>query len=143
MSVTVDANILLYASDTTSPRHERALNLVQELAAGPALLYVFWPVLMSYLHISTHPAIHDKPLPIAKALSNLDDLIRRPHVKTPGEDDGFWAVYRRVEAAMPVRGNLVPDAHIVALMHQYGVHTILTHDRGFRRFEGIQPSDPF
>jgi predicted nucleic acid-binding protein len=38
---------------------------------------------------------------------------------------------------------LVPDAHVVALMHQHGVRTIWTRDRGFRRFRGIEAHDPF
>lgn len=41
------------------------------------------------------------------------------------------------------RGNLVPDAHLVALMHQYGVRTIISHDRDFKKFDGIRVEDPF
>lgn len=33
------------------------------------------------------------------------------------------------------RGNLVFDAQIVALCREHGISTILTSDRGFRRFE--------
>jgi uncharacterized protein len=40
------------------------------------------------------------------------------------------------------RGNLVPDAHVVALMLQHDVPTIYTHDRDFRRFDGIDVIDP-
>jgi predicted nucleic acid-binding protein len=42
-----------------------------------------------------------------------------------------------------VCGNLVTDSHIAALMPQYGVSTIHTADRDFRRFPGITPLDPF
>lgn len=41
------------------------------------------------------------------------------------------------------RGNLVTDAHLVTLMRRYGVRTILTRDRDFRRFDGIRALDPF
>jgi hypothetical protein len=41
------------------------------------------------------------------------------------------------------RGNLVSDAHLVALMVQNGVGTIWTHDRDYRRFSGIEARDPF
>ncbi|GIV00558.1 MAG: hypothetical protein KatS3mg014_2173 [Actinomycetota bacterium] len=33
--------------------------------------------------------------------------------------------------------------HLVALMRENGVRTILTHDRDFRRFDGIRVRDPF
>jgi predicted nucleic acid-binding protein len=40
-------------------------------------------------------------------------------------------------------GNLVSDAHIVALMRDNGVRTILTRDRDYRKFTGITVRDPF
>lgn len=55
MSAAVDANLLLYASDSTSPYHEPASNRLGQLAAGPEIVYLFWPVVMAYLQISTHP----------------------------------------------------------------------------------------
>jgi len=40
-------------------------------------------------------------------------------------------------------GNLVPDAHLVALMLENGVRTIMTRDRDYRKFRGITVRDPF
>jgi hypothetical protein len=31
---------------------------------------------------------------LADAMSNVAELIELPHLRTPGEDDGFWTVYR-------------------------------------------------
>lgn len=59
------------------------------------------------------------------------------------EREGFWSAYRQVAGQVPARGNLVPDAHLVALVHQHGISTIWTRDRDFRRFDGIQVRDPF
>ena len=42
-----------------------------------------------------------------------------------------------------VRGNLVPDAHLAALLIQNGVTTVWTHDRDFQKFPGIRVRDPF
>jgi predicted nucleic acid-binding protein len=60
-----------------------------------------------------------------------------------GEGDGFWSSYRRIADVVKPKGNLVPDAHLVALMHQHGISTIWSHDRDFRKFEGITVRDPF
>jgi predicted nucleic acid-binding protein len=70
-------------------------------------------------------------------------LLARPHVRSPGEEDGFGRVYRSIGDHVVVRGNLVPDAHLVALMRQYGVDTIVSHDRDFRKFAGVRVRDPF
>jgi uncharacterized protein len=142
MSSTIDTNVLLYASDTSSPHHATATRLLASLVGGPRLVHLFWPVVMGYLRISTHPAIFEAPLDPAQARDNVDQLLARPHVRTPGEGDGFWASYRAVVDSDVVRGNLVPDLHIVALMHQHGVASIWTWDRDFRRFSGITVLDP-
>lgn len=143
MSATVDANVLLYASDVTSPHHERALSTLQAFAAGPDLLYLFWPVVMAYLRIGTHPSIFDHPLDPEVARRNVAALLDRPHVRSAGEQDGFWGVFEQVVEGDVVRGNLVPDAHLVALMRQHDVSTIWTADRDFRRFGGITALNPF
>ncbi|GBE23032.1 MAG TPA: PIN domain-containing protein [Actinobacteria bacterium] len=143
MSLTVDTNLLVYASDTESPLHGRARGLLADLAKGPDLVYVFWPVVMGYLRITTHPAVFVNPLEPAAARDNIADLIDRPHVRMPGEGRRFWDLYRDVTDRIPVRGNLVFDAHLVALMREHGVRTIWTRDRDFRKFDGIEAVDPF
>lgn len=142
MSVTIDANILVYASNRDDPLHEPALDLVTRLAAGPEIVYLFWPALLGYLRIVTHPSILPRPMAPREAERNVEALIDRPHVRTPGEDEGFWKLYRAA-AGDHARGNDVPDAHLVALMRQHGVRLIHTRDRGFRRFDGIEARDPF
>lgn len=143
MSLTFDANVLLYASDETSAHHARARAFLDRVASGDELVYLFWPTLMAYLRIATHPAIFERPLPPADAVGNVERLLSLPHVQTVGEHDRFWAAYRRVAAEADVRGNLVPDAHLVALMLENGVRTIWTHDRDYRRFPDIEARDPF
>lgn len=92
--------------------------------------------------IATHPSIFARPLEPAQARANLASLLGRRHVRCPGEHDGFWAIFEDTVAGDVVRGNLVPDAHLVALMRQHGVQTIWTADRDFRRFAGITPRSP-
>ena len=70
MSATLDVNVLVYASDARATEHDRAEALVRRLAAGPEILYLFWPVLLGYLRIVTHPAILTNPLSPAIAMRN-------------------------------------------------------------------------
>jgi toxin-antitoxin system PIN domain toxin len=142
VSATLDVDILVHASNRDDPLHERAAALIEQLAAGPELVVLFWPVLLGYLRIVTHPAILPDPLPPRDAMGNVESLVDRPHIRVAGEIDGFWPVYRSVAGDRP-RGTNVPDAHLVALMRQHGVRRIWTRDRDFRRFDGIEPRDPF
>jgi uncharacterized protein len=142
MSAAIDTNVLLYASNSRSEWFETAYSLVERLARGPEILYVFWPVAMGFLRLSTHPAVTDRPLSPSEALSSLGDLVERDHVRTPGEGPNFLAVFGETASA-GTRGKDVTDAHIAALMRQHGVGTIYTRDRDFRRFDGLRIEDPF
>jgi toxin-antitoxin system PIN domain toxin len=143
MTSTVDANVLLYASDASSPVHRRAVQFLDRLAEGPDLVYLFWPTIVAYLRLATHPAVFDHPLSVEEALRNIDQLLARPHIQSPGEQPRFWDRFRSVVLEARASGNLVSDAHLVALMREYGVRTIWTRDRDFRRFDGIDARDPF
>jgi len=143
VSETIDANLLLYASDETSPFHPQALGFLDQLIRAPGLVYLFWPTVMAYLRVATHPAIFARPLPTDIAIGNVEALLGLSNVQTTGEQDRFWQRYRGVAADGSVSGNLVPDAHLVALMLEHGVRTIWTNDRDFRRFDGIDVRDPF
>ena len=143
MSATLDANVLLYASDRGSPYRERAIDELERYAGGPEPLYLFWPVVMSYLRISTHPSVFSRPLAFSDAKANVEGLLGRRHVRSPGEEEGFWRMFAEAASEVPTRGDLVPDTHVVALMRQHGVRTIVTRDRDYRRFDGIKVRDPF
>ena len=143
MSFTFDANVLLYASDEASPLQPQARAFLGRVAAAEELVYLFWPTVTAYLRIATHPSIFERPLGIEDALANGAELLALPHVQTAGERERFWPAYRRVTAEADARGNLVPDAHLVALMVENGVRTIWTRDRDYRRFPGIDARDPF
>lgn len=142
MSTTVDANVLIYASDAGSPHHDDSRRLLDALAAGPELIRLFWPVVMAYLRITTHASVFSTPLTPSEAEANVGALTELPHVKVIGEGDGFWNVYKDARSGIVVRGNLVTDAHIVALMRQHGVKEIWTKDRDFAKFPGIKVRDP-
>ena len=114
-----------------------ATTVLTRLAGGPDIVYLFWPVLLGYLRIVSHPAILPRPLRATEAMRNISSLLVRPHVRAPGEAEGFWQAFE--SGAHPgLRGNDVPGVHLVALMRQNGVRRIYTRDRGFRRYDGIE-----
>ena len=143
MSFALDVNILLYASDSSSAVHAGALDLLRSVALGDEVCYLPWPTVMGYLRIATHPRIFSTPLSPTEAQGNIDRLLERPHVRCVGEADGFWEVYRNLTRDVPARGNLVPDAHIAAILKQHDIRTLYTRDRDFARFAFLRVIDPF
>jgi uncharacterized protein len=143
MSFSCDVNVLLYASDAASPVHARARRFLDRAASDGDLFCLGWPTAMSYLRMATHPRIFGAPLTPGEAVANIEGLTRLPHVRMLAEDEGFLDVYQEVTGAFPVRGNLVPDAHVAALLKQHGVRTLFTRDADFRKFSFLDVRDPF
>jgi uncharacterized protein len=142
LSATVDTNILLYAANADDESHQVARDLLERLAGGPDLFYLFWPTIMGFLRISTHPAIFTDPYTPRQATDAVAGLLQRPNVRAPAEQDGFWGIYGTT-ADDQTRGNHVPDAHLAALMRQHGVNVIYTRDRDLRRYESVDARNPF
>lgn len=122
---------------------DRELFARRQPAPGPEILCLTWPTLMSYLRIATHPRIFSAPLSPAEALGNVSALIELPHVRALSEQDGFIDAYKHVAGDTPVRGNLVPDVRIAAILYQHSVRTLYTNDRDFRKFRSLDVQDPF
>ena len=142
MSYSVDVNVLLYASDTSSPKHPEAIRFLEQRDADPDLFCIAWSTLISFLWVSTHPRIFAHPLSPSDALGNVESLLGLPRVRVLSEGEGFLETYREVTAHFPVRGNLVPDAHLAALLRQHGVRRLYTVDRDFRKFDFLEVADP-
>ena len=69
--------------------------------------------------------------------------MRVPHARVLGEEEGFWKSYREIGRKMAVRGDLVPDAHLAAILRQHGVGVIYTNDSDFRKFDFLEVRNPF
>ena len=142
MSYSLDVNLFLYAFDRSSPFHDAAGTFLQKCATDSELCYVTWSALMSYLRIATRPRIFTYPLSPTEALSNLNMFLSLPQVRTLSEGEGFLSCYEEVTQGIPVRGNLVPDAHLVALLNQYAVNVLYSNDTDFRKFKGLTVKNP-
>lgn len=142
MSFALDVNVLLYATDSTGAEYDKAREFLDECIQGPDLFYLGWPTVMGYLRIATHPSIFARPLTPNEAERNIRSLIALPHVRMLSEGEGFWEIYQSVASELPIRGNLVPDAHLAALLRQHGVRTIYTRDTDFRKFGFLKVVDP-
>ena len=143
MSYSVDVNVLLYASDEANPRYDEAIKFLQSRESDPELFCIAWSTVMAYVRISTHPSIFSKPPSPEDALGNVESLVGLPRVRVLSEGDDFLVMYREITNRIPVRGNLVPDAHLAALLLQHGVRKIYTADSDFRKFGFLKVINPF
>lgn len=142
MSYSIDANILLYASDKSSPFCARANDFLASRADDSDLLCLTWPTLMAYLRISTHPSIFSVPLAPTDAWDNIQNLLNLPRCRVVSEEESFPLDYATVTQGIIVRGNLVPDAHIATILRQHGVNRLYTADTDFLKFRFLEVINP-
>jgi len=142
LSAAVDANVLIYAANDGHPLQGRAQQLLQTLV-DEGNLFLPWPVIFAFLRVSTNSRVFNAPLSQAEAMTNVDRLLEQPSALTIGETPDFWRSYRVAVNSVRVAGNLVPDAHLAAILLANGVQTLYTDDADFRRFEFLDVRNPF
>jgi len=143
MSYSIDTNVLLCASNKDCPEHEKALDFLKRCMANRETFYICWLVAMSYLRIATHPSVFVRPLSPEEARNNIHGLLSLPHTRFLSEGPEFWNQYQETCGDFPVRGNLVPDAHVAGILKEHGVRTLYTRDRDYLRFDHLEIKDPF
>ena len=142
MSYSIDANILLYASDESSEWHKAAKSFLEARAGDPDILCLTWSVLMAYQRIATHHAVFTKPLAPDVAWGNVEKLIALPRTRVVTETESFPDDYRRVTDEVIAAGNLVPDAHVATILREHGVRRLYTADTDFRKFDFLEVVNP-
>lgn len=139
----IDTNVLVYAEIVSSPRHKKARTLVTQLAEGALPWAIPWPCIYEFLRVATHPRVFHPPVPLQLVLSDLEAILASPSLVLLSETPRHFEVMEAVVKTSGVTGNLIHDAHIAALCLEHGVTELLTGDRDFARFPGLNISDPF
>ncbi len=89
------------------------------------------------------PEFFIPPVPPRIAIEDMQRVLASPSLLLLSETPRHVAVLQQVLQQSGVTGNLIHDAHIVALCLEHGVSELLTGDRDFSRFAGMRFTDPF
>ena len=139
----LDTNVLVYAEVRSTEHHEAALEVLREHAEASRPWALPWPCAYEFLRVVTHPAIFDPPAPMDRALEDLERILDAPGLHLLSETRRHRALMTELVRETGVSGNLVHDAHIAALCLEHGVRELVTGDRDFTRFPGLEVVDPF
>jgi uncharacterized protein len=137
----VDANLLLYATDTRSPRHAAARSWWERQLSGDETIALSWIVLLAFLRLSTHPHVFARPLTVERAFDVLQRWLAQPCVVIVHPGDRHATVTRELLGPFGTAGNLVNDAHLAALAIEHGAE-LNSCDSDFSRFSGLRWINP-
>ena len=137
----VDANVLLYAVNTSSHQHAVAHRWLDTALVGDETVGLPWLSLIAFVRLATHPTIFPTPLSTDSAISQVEEWLETPAATVCEPGRHHLQLWRQALDAAGAGGNLVNDAHLAALAIEHNA-TIVTYDRDFSRFPRIEWRTP-
>ena len=138
--IAVDTNILVYACNTSSRAHGRALAAMERLVDEPAW-GLPWIVAGEFYSVLTDARLWREPQ-IDAALSALDAWISTPGARLLSEPPGHWPRLRTLLAGARPLGPKVHDARIAAVCLAAGVSELWSSDRDFSWYPQLKVRNP-
>jgi hypothetical protein len=139
----VDTNVLVYAADRDSQGHERCRERLVAWRERSEPWCLTWGIVYEFLRISTHPRVFRRPWSPGAAWSFVEAVLASPALTMLSETDRHGGVLEGLIRSVPqLSGNLLHDAHVVALMREHGIRAIYTRDADFHRFADVEVRDP-
>lgn len=136
-----DVNLLVYAHDATSRRHEAARDWWETLLNGTTRVGLPWNAILGFIRISTHAGILQTPLDVGGACGRVRSWIARPQTILIHPGDRHADILFGLLDAAGVAGNLTADAHLAAMAieHRAELHST---DADMARFPGLRWKNP-
>jgi toxin-antitoxin system PIN domain toxin len=137
----LDANILLYAYDSSSLHHAGCRPWLDAAFNAEETVALPWQTLLAFVRIATNPRAVRQPLSGPEACAIVSSWLGRPNVAVIGAGERFWEILQAQVLDAQVSGPLVTDAALASLALEHGA-TLCSTDRDFRRFRGLKLLDP-
>ena len=139
--ILIDANVLLYAYDPSSPHHQAARGWFETAISKPGNIGLAWMTLLAFVRISTSPRPLEHPLSATEALAIVSGWLEHPSVTILKPGGRHWEILRDLMTKGQAHGPLIMDALLAALAIEHGA-TLATTDRDFTRFLGLRVLNP-
>jgi uncharacterized protein len=136
-----DVNLLLYAVDEGSVRHEPARGWVEERLSGTETFALAWVVLLAFIRLTTSSRVFRSPLTLSEAFDLVDSWLAQPCATVVHPTSRHAPVLRQLLEPLGTAGNLTTDAHLAALAIEHGAQLCST-DLDFSRFAGLRWTNP-
>lgn len=101
-----------------------------------------WPVVHSFLRLTTHSGILPNPLSTSQAVEVLDSLLNHPTIRLITETDFFWPSFKKELLQGYYRGSMVSDVVLATLLQEHSVRLFYSADRDFLRFKHLRIVNP-
>ena len=135
-TIFIDTNILIYATNDDSPFKEKATSALDELMSRGIKRFISQQIIREYLVVFTRGVALDDAARSA-ALYNVGRFMETFFLLN--ESRGTVTRLQAIVENSNVGGKQIHDANIVAVMQEYGIKRLLTHNLDdFKRYSDIE-----
>lgn len=136
--ILVDSNILIYAINRSSPKHQAAQSYLQEQRD---VLCVAHQNVLESLRVLTH-RVFPQPMTLSAALSAVTSMVDTCLLLTPTRST--YELTKELMKHYDLRADAIYDTYLVATALTHGVMKVATdNEKDFRIFKEITVINPF
>ena len=144
--IVLDANILLYAYDSTSLHHRRAAEWVSQTLSGQEPVGIPWQTVISFLRVVTNTRLPGDRYTVDEGVQLVESWLAQPCVRllgprTEGRGELYWSILKQTILEGQSRGPQLGNADLAALTSATG-GVLYTTDQGFGRFPRLRWKNP-
>jgi toxin-antitoxin system PIN domain toxin len=136
-----DVNILLYASFSSYPRHERALQWWEGAVNSSAEIGLTPVTIFGFVRIATNPRILTPPLSAEMAADFVELWLSQPNISHVVPGPRHVPIVLELLRGVGTGANLTTDAQIAAFAIEHSGE-VYSSDTDFARFPELRWVDP-
>ncbi len=137
-----DVNVLVYAFDDQSVRHEDCRKWLRKVMEGEEPFAMVELILCSFMRVVTHPKILKKPPSLKQATHAVQAILGHPlcRIVRPGEK--HFDIFLEKCHTVKVQGGFISDVYLAAIAIEHDCEMI-TFDKGFQRIPNLKWRLPY
>ena len=136
-----DINLLIYAYDSGSPFHSKAVAWWQRCLSGTEPVGLAPVVVFGFVRIGTNASVFRNPFTPTEAAEHVLSWQSQPIVQILEPQADHVAQVLKLLETLGTAGNFVTDAQLAALAMEHGA-VLHTADSDFLRFRGLRWFNP-
>ena len=136
-----DINLLLYATITGFPQHERSRSWLEDALNGTTPIGLTLPAIFGYLRIATSSRVLVSAMPVTDALDRVRDWLAQPNVTFLVPGPRYLDIAFGLLESLGTGMNLTTDVQLAAHAIEQGAD-VYSNDADFARFPGLSWVNP-
>jgi hypothetical protein len=136
-----DVNLLLYATISGFPQHERSRAWLEDALNGPALVGLTSPAVFGYLRIATSGRVLTSAMPVADAVGRVRQWLAQSNVSYLVPGPRYLEIAFGLLETVGTGANLTTDIQLAAYAIEQDAE-LYSNDTDFGRFPGLSWVDP-